>query len=170
VLEADNTRISGNAIREFIRLSRKRTVMDPVLVTIDCRMVGENLVKELAHSTRPRLGWRSYEARKLGYVDARDANDDLKVGRDECDPARVVLKSFYSWQTVDAVQAARDKRRKTRRVVNTTNGSTSDFEETGYLTSGRGRWWAPSGRRSSVMSSPAARLDMGSDRDQCTIM
>jgi len=165
VLEADNTRISGNVLKEFVRLSRKRKMVDAVAVVIDCRGVGESLVKELSASTRPRKGWRSYEARKLGYMDSRD-KEGLKVGRDECDEARVVLKSFYSWQTVDAVRAAREKRRKARRAVNASGGSTSDSDD---VFSGRARWWSPSGRRSSGNTSPTI-LDANGDRDQCRIM
>lgn len=165
VLEADNTRISGTVLKEFVRLSRKRKMVDPVAVVIDCRGVGESLVKELSGSTRPRKGWRSYEARKLAYVDSRD-KEDLKVGRDECDETRVVLKSFYSWQTVDAVRAAREKRRKARRAANASGGSTSDSDD---VFSGRARWWSPSGRRSSGNTSPTA-LDGNGDRDQCRIM
>jgi len=164
VLEADNTRISGNVLKEFVRLSRKRKMVDPVAVVIDCRGIGENLVKELSGSTRPRHGWRSYEARKLGYVDGRD-KEDLKIGRDECDEKRVVLKSFYSWQTVDAVRAAREKRRKAKRVANASSGSTSDSDD---LISGRGRWWS-SGRRSSGNTSPTVP-DTNNDRDQCRLM
>jgi len=164
VLEADNTRISGSVLKEFVRLSRKRKMVDPVAVVIDCRGIGESLIKELSGSTRPRNGWRSYEARKLGYVDGRD-KEDLKVGRDECDEKRVVLKSFYSWQTVDAVRAAREKRRKAKRVANASGGSTSDSDD---LLSGRGRWWS-SGRRSSGNTSPTA-VETNNDRDQCRLM
>lgn len=164
-LEADNTRMSGTVLREFVRLSRERKTVNPTIVAIDCRGIGESLVKGLTSSTRPRKGWIAYEARKLGYVDGND-KEDLKVGRDECDEMRVVLKSFYSWQTVDAVRAARDKRRKARRAANASNGSTSDSDD---MSSGRSRWWAPSGRRSSGTTSPAT-LDTNSDRDQCRIM
>jgi len=164
VLEADNTRISGSILKEFVRLSRKRKMIDPVAVVIDCRGVGETLVKELSDSTRPRNGWRSYDARKLGYVDGRD-KEDLKIGRDECDEKRVVLKSFYSWQTVDAVRAAREKRRKAKRAANASGGNTSDSDD---LFSGRARWWS-SGRRSSGNTSPTV-LDTNNDRDQCRVM
>lgn len=164
VLEVDNTRISGTVLKEFVRLSRKRKMVDPVAVVIDCRGIGESLVKELSDSTRPRNGWRSYEARKLGYVDGRD-NEELKVGRDECDEKRVVLKSFYSWQMVDAVRAAREKRRKAKRAINASGGSASDSDD---IFSGRARWWS-NGRRSSGNTSPTA-LDTNGDRDQCRIM
>jgi len=139
-------------------------MVNPIAVVIDCRGVGESLVKELSDSIRPRNGWRSYEARRLGYVDGRD-NEELKVGRDECDEKRVVLKSFYSWQMVDAVRAAREKRRKAKRAANASGGSTSDSDD---LFSGRARWWS-NGRRSSGNTSPTV-LDTNGDRDQCRMM
>jgi len=77
----------------------------------------------------------------------------------------VVLKSFYSWQTVDAVRAAREKRRKAKRVANAEGGNTSDSDD---LLPGRGRWWS-SGRRSSGNTSPTV-VDPNSDRDQCRLM
>jgi len=171
VLEADNTRMSGTVLKEFVRLSRKRKMVDTVVVAVDCRDVGESVVKELTTSTRPRKGWRSYEARKLGYVDARD-KEDLRVGRDECDERRVVLKSFYSWQTVDAVRAAREKRKKAgkRRNDNGSHESMSDSDDR-LSSSGRARWWSPgSGRRSSGTTSPTLLDAANNDRDQCRIM
>lgn len=167
ILEADNTRMSGSVLKEFVRLSRMRKRMNPVIVAIDCRGVGESVVKELTISTRPRKGWRSYEAMKLGYVDGRD-KEELKVGRDECDEMRVVLKSFYSWQTVDAVRAAREKRKKSKRIPDESNGNTTDSDD--RLSSfGRARWWSPNGRRSSGTTSPTV-FDMNNDRDQCRVM
>jgi len=166
-LEADNTGMSGKVLKEFVRLSRKRKMTNPVIVAVDCRGVGESVVKELTASTRPRKGWRSYEARKLGYVDGRD-KEDLKVGRNECDEKRVVLKSFYSWQTVDAVRAAREKRKKVKRIASGSHESTSDSDDR-LSSSGRARWWSPSGRRSSGTTSPTI-LDASNDRDQCRIM
>lgn len=166
-LEADNTRISGTVLKEFVSLSRKRKAVNPTIVVIDCRGISETLVKDLSSSTRPRKGWISYEARKLGFVDGTD-KDDLKVGKNECDEESVVLKSFYSWQTVDAVRAAREKRRKTKRANNASNESISDDE----LDSGgrsNSRWWSPGGRRSSGTASPSV-LDTNNERDQCTIM
>lgn len=154
-LEADNTRIGKNVLKEFVRVCRQRKVTNGRIVAIDCRGINENLVKELSPMTRPRLGFRRYDARKLNYLDTMDDNEDeLNVGQDECDEARVVMKSFYSWQTVDAVKAVRDKRRKKmgRRVGSeSSNGAGSEIEgggggggrKTGYT-----RWWSPSGRRS----------------------
>jgi F-box/leucine-rich repeat protein 2/20 len=171
VLEVDNTRISGTVLKEFVKLTRVRGLSNARAVAIDCRGVGEAIVKELSGSTRPRLGWRAYNARKLAFLDARDG-EDLKVGQDECDQKRVVLKSFYSWQTVDAVRAAREKRRKSssrRGGTNESTGSTSDSEEsvTQPNASGRARWWSPSGRSGGSNPSHGAE---SSEREGCRIM
>jgi len=151
VLEADNTRMGPAVLREFVHLSRQRSLPDTKIVAIDCRGLSESVVKELSPMTRPRLGWRSYGARGLMYLDARDDNDeDLKIGQDECDERRVVVKTFYSWQTVDAVKAAKEKRRKltTRRTGSDSSTSSADYEA---LVIGRSaRWWSPSGRRSGM--------------------
>ncbi|KAH7886206.1 hypothetical protein F5I97DRAFT_1808481 [Phlebopus sp. FC_14] len=165
VLEADSTSMSGAVLREFVRLARERAMEDATLVTVDCRSIGEAVVKEVAANTRPRKGWRSWEARKLGYLDARDG-EDLKVGQDECDEKRVVLKSFYNWQTVDAVRAARDRRRKANRKAQ--NGSldqVSEPEEVGKL-AGRIKWWSP---RSSGNNTPGSD-DANGGRDGCIVM
>jgi hypothetical protein len=54
---------------------------------------------------------------------------------------------------VDAVRAAREKRRKSssRRSTNDSTGSASDSDDV-FSTSGRARWWTPSGRRTSPPS------------------
>ncbi|KAI0962374.1 hypothetical protein AcV7_001231 [Taiwanofungus camphoratus] len=167
VIEADNTRMSSTVVKKFVRLSRERKFVDSKIVAIDCRGVGEQTVKDLTEETRPRIGSRSFEARKLGYLDARD-EEGLIVGQDECDELRVALKTFYSWQTVDAVRAAREKKRKmTRR--NTDVSSSSGTDEFVGTSAGRARWWSPGGRRSSGPSSPLL-LDLNNDREGCTIM
>lgn len=169
ILEADNTRLNGVTLREFVQTARRRKMADAKIVAIDCRSVGEIAVKELTAHSRPRMGWRSWHARKLGYLDGKD-DEGLGVGQDECDPSRVVVKSFYSWQTVDLVQAARDKKRKTssRRPVNTTESSTYSDDADG--SSGRARWWSSSVRRSVGPSTPTM-LDLNTDRNEgCTIM
>ncbi len=162
VLEADNTRIGPKVFKEFIRLSRARGMSNSKIVAVDCRTIGEASVRDMASLTRPRMGWRAYEARKLKYLDARDGDlDDLKIGQDECDDKRVVVKTFYSWQTVDSVKAAREKRKKStsRRAA---NGSDNSVEG---ASSGSTRWWSPGGRRSGT-ASPAEMTS----RDSCTIM
>ena len=146
VLEADSTRMSSIVLKEFIRISRQRKAINAKIVAVDCRGISENLVKELSPMTRPRLGWRAYSARKLLYLDARDGNEeDLKIGQDECDGYRVVLKSFYSWQTVDAVKAAMEKRKKsTSRRTGSDSSNELETFESGRSTT---RWWSPGGRR-----------------------
>jgi F-box and leucine-rich repeat protein 2/20 len=172
VLEADNTRMTGLTLKEFVHTALERKIADAKIVAVDCRSVGEYCVKEVAAHTRPRMGWRSWHARKLRYLDARDGEGLGGVGQDECDPYRVVVKTFYSWQTVDAVQAAREKRRKSgsRRSANSTGsgGVSEDFE---VPTPGRARWWSPGGRRSTTAPNTPTLLDLNTDRGEgCTIM
>jgi len=154
VLEADNARMGKNVLREFVKLSRERKALDARIVAVDCRGINESLVKDLVSTTRTRLGFRHYDARKLNYLDARDDNEDeMKVGQDECDRERVVIKTFYSWQTVDAVKAVRDKRRKAagrKAASEGTNAAGSDGEGgvgRNRRRSSSTRWWSPGARR-----------------------
>ncbi|TFK77548.1 RNI-like protein [Pluteus cervinus] len=154
-LEADSTRITSPVLREFVSLARERKVMNAKLVAVDCRHINEGVVKELGPHIRPRKGRRIYEVRRMKYLDDRDGYDeDMKagLGQSECDETRVVLKNFYSWQTVDAVKAAREKRRKNalgreRRFLNESVGSVTDLEEGAGGSSRRMRWWSPGGSR-----------------------
>ena len=111
-------------------------------------------------------------------MDARDEKEDADaedvvaagLGQDECDPQRVVVKTFYSWQAVDAVKAAREKRRKAgaRRNVGGSGGS-GRSDEGDAAAPGRSRWWSPNGRRSGP-STPTL-LDLNTDRGEgCVIM
>ncbi|KAJ7070545.1 hypothetical protein C8F01DRAFT_1106831 [Mycena amicta] len=152
VLEVDNTRLGPPGIRELA---------DAKFVAIDCRGFGEPLLKELAPHTRPRRGWLSYGARALGYLDARDGQgDDLRAGngQDELDERRVVVKTFYGWQTVDAVQASREKRRKarTRRSAHESLSGDGSDETSGGSRGAGTRWWSPGGRRSPPVLPDAA--------------
>ena len=167
-LEADSTRIAASTVKEFVKLARERNALDATMVAIDCRSMNEGAVKKLDDSTRPRLGWRAYEARRLAYLDGRD-DEALGIGQDECDPRRVVLKTFASWQTVDAVATARSKRRKgwRRRDINISGSGSSTIEDGPPL---RSRWWSPGGgRRSPGMNSPSL-LETNIEREGCTIM
>ncbi|KAG1886032.1 hypothetical protein F4604DRAFT_1877965 [Suillus subluteus] len=164
VLEADSTSISGDVLKEFVRRARERNASDATLVAIDCRAVGEGSVKDVAAITRPRKGWCAWDARKLAYLDGRD-KEELKAGQDECDEKRIVLKSFYNWQTVDAVQAARGRHRRNSRRAG--SGSSDNLEDVAQ-TSGRLRWWSPSsGRRSSGTDTPDGVV---SEREGCVMM
>ena len=175
VLEADSTRMGSIVLKEFIHLSRQRKAINSKIVAVDCRGIGETFVKEMSPMTRPRLGWRAYGARKLLYLDAKDGNEeDLNVGQDECDEYRVVLKSFYSWQTVDAVKAVMEKRRKSM-LRRTSSDSSNDTSELEASESGRSstKWWSPNGRRAtrggSGRTSPAPLLPE-LNNDGCIIM
>ncbi|KAG0707594.1 hypothetical protein DFH29DRAFT_995020 [Suillus ampliporus] len=160
VLEADSTCISGTVLKEFVRQAQDRDLSDATLVAIDCRAVSEGSVKDVATMTRPRKGWCAWDARKLAYLDDRD-KEELKVGQDECDEKRIVLKSFYNWQTVDAVRAARERRRRNSRRAG--DGSPDNLEDVAQV-SGRMRWWAPSGRRSFGTNTPDGAV---SEREGC---
>lgn len=162
VLEADSTGITGDVLKEFVRQARERNLSNSTLVAIDCRGVGEGHIRDVAASTRPRKGWCAWDARKLAYLDARD-KEDLKVGQDECDEKRVVLKSFYNWQTVDVVRTARERRRRNSRYPGLLDSELGDVART----SGHTRWWSPSGRRSFGTNTPDGEFN---DRDGCTMM
>lgn len=164
VLEADNTSISGTVLKEFVRRVRERGTDDAALVIVDCRLVGEHSVKDVVVNTRPRRGWRSWEARKLGYLDGRDG-EDIKVGQDECDEKRVVIKSFYGWQTVDAVRHARERKKKVNKKALNASGYASDPDE-GVKPSWRTKWWAP------ISGAPSGNNTPGDDGDRvgCVVM
>ena len=167
-LELDNTRVSGSFIREFVSACNKRSLRGGEVVAIDCRGVGENVIRDLTPSTRTRKGWRSYEARKLGYLDFRD-NESLGVGQDECDETKVVVKSFYSWQTVDAVSEAR-KAKKAASKASTSREASSGMDDEDYASSNQrssGRWWNTSLRRSG--SNSPSTTSNNPDRE-CVIM
>lgn len=165
VLEADGTSISGAVLKDFVRQVCERGVSEAGLVVVDCRSVGERSVKDVVVNTRPRKGWRSWEARKLGYLDGRDG-EDLKVGQDECDEKRVVIKSFYSWQTVDAVRHIRERnKKKANKKAQSATEQASEPEDGGKL-SGRMRWWTSSSRTSSGNNTPGE----DGDREGCVVM
>ncbi|KAK2461468.1 hypothetical protein APHAL10511_005931 [Amanita phalloides] len=164
-LEADNTRMGAAVLREFVQSRRERKILKAKIVAVDCRGVSDSLVKELSESIRPRMGWRSYAARKLMYLDARDDNAEyLKIGQDECDEKRVVVKSFYTWQIVDFVHIAREKRRRSMKRV---TSNSSDYEDSTRRT----RWWSPGGRRlsNSGRDTPQNITDMNGN-DGCLLM
>ncbi|KAL1697649.1 hypothetical protein GGG16DRAFT_98720 [Schizophyllum commune] len=145
VLEADGTSITPTTLRKFVATARDRSLTEAKIVAIDCRGIGEGVVKELAPQTRPRAGWRAYGARKLRYLDARDEiySELGKDAQDECDEGRVVLQTFHAWLAVDAMAAAREKvRRSQRRNHNSSASSEGDGSRGG---SGM-RWWSPGGR------------------------
>ncbi|KAF8575719.1 RNI-like protein [Ramaria rubella] len=186
VLECDNTRISGAVLKEFVKLARQRKLHGAEVVAVDCRSVSEALVKDLADSgqTRTRKGYRHYEALMLDYVDARDEESLGVLGGmdvDECDDSRVALKSFWSWQGVDAIQQAREKRRKLAARRNTDTGVLGDVLR-GVLSdddddilglggagpSSRPRWLTQWTRTSG--SGPSSPTSMNDEERGCTLM
>jgi F-box/leucine-rich repeat protein 2/20 len=195
VLEADGTRILPATVKEFVKLSRERGMQDARLVAIDCRNVGDGATKEIFSHIRPRMGWRAYGARKLGYLDSRDdeyADISAELGgtdsgrrnevvvMDECDPERVVVKTFYTWQVVDQVKATREKRAKANKAAGKgrdRRNRTSD--DLGYGVGGGGgggarmRWWpGMGGGRSSRFAGAGTPtiLETGPEREGCVLM
>ena len=163
-LDADNTRISDETIRLFVELTRKRGLKEAGIVAIDCAGVSRTVVDNLAGGgeTRPRYGFRSWEATStgLGYADARDG-DDVSIGDgeglDECDESKVVVKTFRSWQIVDKWLGERQKRRKVRAGA-----------EVAVLQGKVGRWF---GRRSnSASGTTTPGLGVDDDDRGCIIM
>jgi len=195
VLEADGTRILPQTVKEFVRLSREREARDARLVAIDCRGVGDGATKDIFSLIRPRLGWRAYGARKLGYLDSRDeeyADIAVEVGgidggrknesvvMDECDPDRAVVKTFYTWQVVDHVKAAREKRAKANKAAgkgrDRRKKSSDDLGVGGSGGVGGGggggarrRWFGPGGGRFAGAGTPTI-IEPGPDREGCVLM
>ena len=197
VLEADGTRILPGTVKEFVKLSRERGVRDARLVAIDCRSIGDGATKDIFSLIRPRVGWRAYGARKLGYLDSRDgeyADIAAEVGggdggrrngenavMDECDPERVVVKTFYTWQVVDHIKAARERRAKINKAIGKGRGGrnrTSDDLGVGGVGGGGGggarmRWWpGVGGGRSSRFAGAGTPtiFETGPDREGCVLM
>ncbi|KAG8889343.1 hypothetical protein FRB98_004627 [Tulasnella sp. 332] len=131
VMEVDNTRASDVVVKEFVKACRRRQIEGAEVVAVDCRNVTKSVVSEgtglttaALYVTRNRRGYRAWEARALGYYDERDKRDKTSaadaisngsgtvVVGNECDERRVVVKSFHSWQAVDNMTEAREKRRK----------------------------------------------------------
>jgi F-box/leucine-rich repeat protein 2/20 len=169
VFEADNTRLTSSVLREFVsrRRHREKGVVlhdgeGSEIVGIDCRGVSENSVKDLKASTRPRRGWRGWEARDLGYEDGLSVGvTDLTTGlvggalfgQDECDEKRVVVKTFHSWVAVDTVAEQRAKLKSSRE-----HGAAKNADTPRWLTT-----WSL-GRRSpaqSTIGTPEEREDRG---------
>jgi F-box/leucine-rich repeat protein 2/20 len=165
ILEADNTRMSGTVLQEFVRTTRRRGIHDAMIAAGDNRNVGESTVTGLQSQTRPRQGFREWDARRLGFLDYRDQEGLENIGSDECDPSRVVVKTFYSWQMVDTVRATRRKHAKSRRVPSWEEDMRIDRMEG----SSRMRWWSPGGRRIvSALTTPVG--DPREAGDACIIM
>jgi F-box/leucine-rich repeat protein 2/20 len=172
VLEVDNTPITDEVVREFVKASRKRKLKEAEVNAVDCRHVGKVVVAELgsAGMVRHRRGWRDWEARNLGYLDSRDEESgSLPGGQDECDENKVALKTFWTWQHVDSALAARDARRKTRMEREEIDAEAERWDP-GPSSSRAPRWWA-SRRSMSVSALPGSYL-RGLDDDErgCIIM
>ena len=196
VLEADGTRISPGTVKEFVKLSRERGTREARLVAIDCRSVGDGATKEILSLIRPRMGWRAYGARKLGYLDSRDdeyadiaaeaggADGGRSTAMDECDPERVVVKTFYTWQVVDHIKAAREKRAKANKAAGKGRDRRKrSSDDSGVYSAGgvgggggggaRMRWWPGAGAGRSSRFAGAGTptiIEAEPDRDGCVLM
>jgi len=134
VFEADNTRVSSAVTREFVNRRRARErrerstssgsdmeggtaiAVGSEIVAIDSRWVSDAAIRDLTNVTRPRRGFRSWEARGMVYEDSAAVNMPIEegggelIGQDECDGTRVVVKTFQTWSNVDSVAQQREKR------------------------------------------------------------
>lgn len=172
-LEADNTRLGDNTVREFVELQQGRRAQKATLIAIDCASVSRGVIDELAAKgkTRPRAGWRGWHARKLGYGDYRDGDNipgPFGNGLDECDERKVTLKSFRSWQVVDKWSAERVKRRKS--AAEAEAASDLQLQGGGGFGNGKGLRWF--GRRSGAntgANTPGSPSGEDDDRG-CLIM
>ena len=104
--------------------------------------------------------------------------DPGSVVMDECDPERVVVKTFYTWQVVDQVKAARERRAKVNKAAgkarrNRTSDDLSIGGVSGWGGGGaRARWWPGAGGRSSRFAGAGTPtiLGAGPDREGCVIV
>lgn len=180
-LEVDNTRASDHVVREFVKACRRRQIKGAEVVAVDCRNVTKSVyVEGLASSgpyvTRNRRGYRAWEARALGYHDERDRKDpasgadaitgNVLVG-DECDESRVILKTFHSWQAVDNMTAAREKRKKALAATKNGDGSGTSTPASSS-TGGRTPRWFP--WRASGTQTPVGGVEVGDFDRGCVIM
>ncbi|KZS91626.1 RNI-like protein [Sistotremastrum niveocremeum HHB9708] len=175
-LSLDSTRVSQTVVKEFIKLTRSRQLSNAEILVVDCRTIGEPMVKELlkGEQTRNRRGWRGYDARKMGYVDARDGEAGVGAMYDECDETRVVFKSFWSWTAVDQVRALRKKNAKKRiEIGEGHNGAGETLLDREGSSSGSSSklGWLGLGRRS-VSSSEGRGSPTGTDPEErgCCVM
>ncbi|CAE6479295.1 hypothetical protein ACGC1H_006811 [Rhizoctonia solani] len=97
VLSLDGTQVDDRVVRFFVCAAQARGLLGAEVGATDTRHVARAGLPPPT-STRPRRGVRTWESRGIGYVDGRDWPD----GEDECDERRVILKTYWSWQGVDA--------------------------------------------------------------------
>ncbi|KDN36474.1 hypothetical protein RSAG8_10812, partial [Rhizoctonia solani AG-8 WAC10335] len=100
VLSVDGTQVDDRVVRFFVCAAQARGLVGAEVGATDTRHVARAGLPPPT-STRPRRGIRNWESRGMGYVDGRDWEEG-EEGEDECDERRVVLKTYWSWQGVDA--------------------------------------------------------------------
>ncbi|KAL7417442.1 hypothetical protein BDY24DRAFT_367996 [Mrakia frigida] len=144
VLEVDNTKISDQVVKEFVRLSTSRRILGAEIAVTDSRNLTKQAMTDLHHRhTRPRSGWRGFSALPFAYQDA-DLDPDLLPrgpGRSEVDLTRVVLKSFWGWGLVDEtriqVASARKKKAALAAVLASSGGDGGPSRSLTTVTGGR---------------------------------
>ncbi len=93
---------------------------------VDCRHVSRNVVEAFERQTRPRRGWRGWQAVPFNYQDGGRP----RTGRDEC--AEVpVLQSFWTWNKVPRTPAS-------VAMSGEPKNGLREFMEGGEVTPGRG--------------------------------
>lgn len=156
IFEADDTHAGDKIAREFVRLARFRELRNASLSLVDCRGLARNIATSLAAEkvTRPRNGVRGYAFAQFDYDDpdeelgshashAHAERAGTAATLDECDDARVALKSFWGWQTVDArakakAKAAKKARGARRHFTNGLSGGAGGSTTTASANGGSG--------------------------------
>lgn len=89
--------MSDIVVKEFVRRKAKSTSIS----VVDCRHISRNVVEALERQTRPRRGWRGWQAVPFHYQDGVRP----RSGRDECTELPIV-QSFWTWSKVPRTPAS----------------------------------------------------------------
>jgi len=96
IAQVDNTNVGDAVVREFVRLSRRRKMLDAELTAFDARNVSHRVFGAADEALiRPRHGVRGWAHRRQDYHD-REAGGTGEL--DECDRSRVMVKTFFTWR------------------------------------------------------------------------
>lgn len=130
ILEADSTTITESTAKAIIKTFRDRGADDSMLSILDTRLM-RRLSKEVADEIRPRQGRRGYFARHFQYFDPPSTGTPKAGELHECDPTRVVVRSFFGSTSVDTAVAAREhtagrRRRSLLRFSEDSRGGVED--------------------------------------------
>ncbi len=118
-LEVDDTRAGDAVAREFIESARRRRKCNAYLGMVDCRGLTKPTAMDLLASgeSRPRAGKVGHAYRHFDYDVCGDTSGKKSEPPTlkELDDSRVVVKSFWGWQAVDARSEAMRKTKGRRR-------------------------------------------------------